>query len=415
MDVVFLSPAYPPEMAQFTRGLAEVGARVHGVGDAPLAALPQAVRRHLSSYLHVPAILDADDVVERVVAWLDGARPDRIEGLWEVVVALAARLRVRLGVPGMSPEVVAGFRDKVEMKRRVAAHGVRVPRAIRARTVSAIRAFAKDEGYPLILKPVDGAGSADTHRVDDPTDLDRVLHAVAALPEVSVEAFVEGDEYTYETLTIGGKPAYESVSRYLPNTLDARRNEWISPVIVALRDLDDPALSEGVAMGRGGARGAVDGHGLHPHGVVPRRGSRRGSGRGDLRRGRRPAPPGANMVDLMNYASDVDLFREWARAVVHGQIALDGAARPYNAAIVFKRAVGEGRIRSVEGLDAFVAKHRPHIARVDLLARRCAPPQLAADLPVGRQPGRAPPRSRGHPRDGAGGGGDHPAVRGVTG
>ena len=33
MRVVFLSPRYPPEMRQFTRGLAEVGAEVLGVGD----------------------------------------------------------------------------------------------------------------------------------------------------------------------------------------------------------------------------------------------------------------------------------------------------------------------------------------------------------------------------------------------
>jgi hypothetical protein len=77
-------------------------------------------------------------------------------------------------------------------------------------------------------------------------------------------------------------------------------------------------------------------------------------------------PPGANMVDLMNYANDVDLFRAWARAVVHG--TFDAApTRPWNAAIVFKRAVGHGRIRAIDGLDAFLARHPGCVARVDLL------------------------------------------------
>ena len=40
MDVVFLAPTYPPEMQQFCRGLAEVGARVYGVGDTPRSNLP---------------------------------------------------------------------------------------------------------------------------------------------------------------------------------------------------------------------------------------------------------------------------------------------------------------------------------------------------------------------------------------
>jgi hypothetical protein len=38
MRVVFLSPRYPLEMWQFTRGLAEVGAEVLGVGGGSLRA-----------------------------------------------------------------------------------------------------------------------------------------------------------------------------------------------------------------------------------------------------------------------------------------------------------------------------------------------------------------------------------------
>ena len=35
MDVLMLAPGYPGEMPHFTRGLAEVGAKVIGVGDQP--------------------------------------------------------------------------------------------------------------------------------------------------------------------------------------------------------------------------------------------------------------------------------------------------------------------------------------------------------------------------------------------
>ena len=40
MDVLMFSPGYPAEMPYFTRGLAEVGARVWGIGDQPAGALP---------------------------------------------------------------------------------------------------------------------------------------------------------------------------------------------------------------------------------------------------------------------------------------------------------------------------------------------------------------------------------------
>src|SRR6185436_13295264 len=134
MKVVFLAPNYPPEMQQYTRGLAEVGADVYGVGDAPQASLPTSLRQHLADYLQVPRILDEDDVILRVATWLRGREIDRVLGNWEVIVLTAARLRERFGMPGMSVDTVNGFRDKQLMKERVSAAGLRTPRSRRIRT-----------------------------------------------------------------------------------------------------------------------------------------------------------------------------------------------------------------------------------------------------------------------------------------
>jgi hypothetical protein len=69
MRVVFLSPRYPNEMRQFTRGLAEVGVEVLGVGDGhPDPEL----RRYLADYLEVPSLTDEDDLIRRVRSWLHG-------------------------------------------------------------------------------------------------------------------------------------------------------------------------------------------------------------------------------------------------------------------------------------------------------------------------------------------------------
>src|SRR5688500_7432369 len=69
MDVIFLSPGYPAEMAHYTRGLAEVGARVWGVGDSHPQALPEHARKALAGYLQVPRIMDEQDVIARVREW----------------------------------------------------------------------------------------------------------------------------------------------------------------------------------------------------------------------------------------------------------------------------------------------------------------------------------------------------------
>jgi hypothetical protein len=76
--------------------------------------------------------------------------------------------------------------------------------------------------------------------------------------------------------------------------------------------------------------------------------------------------PGAVSVDIMNYACDLDTFRGWAEAVCHGRLG-QPIERRYNAAVIFKRAQGSGRIREIEGLEHLVARYRPHIVRIDLL------------------------------------------------
>src|SRR5688572_28793189 len=194
MKVVFLAPSYPPEMQQYTRGLAEVGATVYGVGDQPVGALPAQVKQHLSDYLQVPRLLDEDDVVNRVHAWMRGREVDRVLANWEVMVLTAARLRERFGVPGMRVDTVRGFRDKQIMKERVAAAGLRVPRALRIRTAAEARAGAERIGYPLVLKPIAGAGSADTFKVSSPQELEDVLKKTQHVQEASLEEFVDGDE-----------------------------------------------------------------------------------------------------------------------------------------------------------------------------------------------------------------------------
>src|SRR5271156_2823097 len=99
MNVVFLAPHYPPEMEQYTRGLAEVGARVFGVGEPPASGLPRNLKAALADYLQVPRVMDEDDVIARVSAWLKGRQVDRVLANWEPLVILAARLRERFGVP----------------------------------------------------------------------------------------------------------------------------------------------------------------------------------------------------------------------------------------------------------------------------------------------------------------------------
>ncbi len=360
MDVIFLSPGYPPEMVHYARGLAEVGARVWGVGDSHVHALPEIVRRSLAGYLQVPRIMDEADVVERVRAWVRGRNIDRVEAQWEPLVILAAKLREALGVPGMSVDTVLGFRDKQLMKERVKAAGLRVPYSFRVSSHPDARAAAEKIGFPVCVKPIAGAGSADTYRVNDAAELERVLQLTRHVPEVSVEEFVEGEEFTYDTVSIDGIPAYENVAKYIPRPLEARSNEWVSPIVCTVRELNQPHVRRGIELGRQVLKALNMGTGFtHMEWYLKANGE---VVFGEI--GCRPG--GAHLVDQMNYTSDIDLFREWARAVCWKSFEAR-TDRKYNCAIVFKRAMGEGRIRAIDGLRSYLDQYGRHVVWENLL------------------------------------------------
>lgn len=345
--VVYLSPSHPAEMIGFVRGLAEVGVGVWGVGDTPRENLPASVKPYLVDYLAVPRILDEADVLDRVSGWLRGMSVDRVLTHWEPLVMLAARMRERWGVPGMSVEAARRFRDKELMKARLREVGLRVPRSRRVRSAAEARGAAEEIGFPLVLKPIAGAGCADTYALGGKTELEEALRLMGNVAEASCEEYVEGDELTFDTICLRGRPVMENVSRYLPKPLEASKVEWLSPMSVSVRDLARPDLASGIALGRA----VIDALGVDD-GFTHMEWYRTPSGEavfGEIacRAG------GAGLVDQMNYTCDSDFYREWARVVAWGHFEAS-VERKYNVALVFKRARGWGHITAITGLGDFM-------------------------------------------------------------
>lgn len=354
MRVLLLSPGYPLEMIGFARGLAEVGAQVWGVGDTPREELPGHVRPALVDYLTVPRILDEHDVMNRVSDWLRGKSIDRVLTNWEPLVLLAARLRERWQMPGMSIDTVRAFRDKELMKERLRSAGLRVPASARVRTADEARAAAEAIGYPVVLKPIAGAGCADTYAVGSRGELEAVLPRLGGLAEASCEEYIDGEELTYDTICMRGKPVMENVSLYVPKPLEASKAEWISPISISVRDLTQPRASSGVALGRA----VLDTLGMQD-GFTHMEWFRKPSGEavfGEIA----CRPGGAGLVDQMNYTCDADFYREWARVSCWGHFEAD-VTRKYNVAIVFKRARGWGHVTRIEGLHEWLRMCGPWV------------------------------------------------------
>jgi biotin carboxylase len=360
LNVLMISPGYPAEMAFFTRGLSQAGADVIGLGDQSPEALPATARDALAHYVQVGSLAAEDQVAATVRDLARRLRIDLVECLWEPYMILAARLREELGLPGLTVQQTLPFRDKEQMKQLLDAAGLRTPWHVAAGTVADVWAAAERVGFPLIVKPIDGAGSADTYRADSAADLDAILPMVRHVPQVSVEEFIDAEEFTYDTICAGGRVLFENICQYHPRPLLTKMHEWISPITMALRDLDEPGLQGGRELGAAVLRvlGFRDGF---THMEWYRKAD------GEVVFGEIGArPPGARTVDVMNYATDTDLFAAWAHAVTHGRIP-QPVERRYNAASIFKRASGAGRITRYEGLDQLLAEYGEHVAALELL------------------------------------------------
>ena len=354
MNVLLISPGYPADIPEFARGLAACGARVYGVGDQHVGSLPELVRRSLSEYVQVSSLWDSGRVVAELQEQLRGHQLDRIECLWEPGVILAAELRDHFGVAGLSVEHAQLFRDKEAMKVALDKAGIRTPRHVAVDSVAGCWAAVEEIGFPIILKPIDGAGSADTYRVASREELRAVLPRLRHVPKISVEEFIDGEEYTFDTITIDGEIAYYNIAWYRPRPLIARSNEWISPQVIALRDVDGPDLAGGVQMGIDVIKALQ-----FDTGFTHMEWYRKADGEvvfGEI--GGRP--PGAYQVDQMKYACDFDVFKAWGQAITQGRIE-ERFERRYNVATIFKRARGVGRITLIEGTEALQARFGEHV------------------------------------------------------
>jgi len=235
MNVLMISPGYPAEMEFFARGLAAAGASVIGVGDQPVESVPAIARDALAHYIPVGSLAAGKAVAATVRELARRVRIDRVECLWEPYMMLAARLRQELYLPGLTVAQTVPFRDKERMKQLIDAAGLRTPGHEATETVAGVWAAAERLGFPLIVKPIAGAGSADTYRADSAGELDAILPMLRHVPRVSVEEFVDAEEFTYDTICADGRVLFENICWYLPRPLLTKPHERISPIQVALR------------------------------------------------------------------------------------------------------------------------------------------------------------------------------------
>lgn len=345
MHVIFVEPAFPYNQREFPRALAAVGAKVTAIGEAPIEALDAELKSWLYAYEQVPSVVHEPSLlaaVERVQArgWVD-----RLEATIEAHIMPAARVREARGIPGTSVQTSYLCRDKPAMKEALRQGGIPCAQSTGTDDADEVRAFARQIGYPLIIKPRDAAGAAGTWRVDDDDRLEEVLveSGVAQGIPVAVEEFIEGHEGFFDTITVGGRIVHHFITHYYPGVLEAMRTRWISPQFIATNRTDAEGYDEVKSMGRK----VIDLLGIGTsathmewfYGPKGLKFSEIGC-----------RPPGVGAWDLYCAGNDLDVYKEWAMAVVHGRPGAEPSRR-FSAGLINLRPDRDGTIAGYEGLD----------------------------------------------------------------
>jgi formate-dependent phosphoribosylglycinamide formyltransferase (GAR transformylase) len=346
VNVIFVEPAFPANQREFVRGLAEAGANVIGIGERPADWLDGDLRAWMLHYQQIPNVTHVGALVEAVRFAQSKVWVDALESTIESHTMAAAHAREACGIPGTSVRTAFLCRDKPAMKEALRAVGIPTAQSTGASTAAEVREFVASVGYPIILKPRAAAGASGTSRVDSDAELDRALAELGATgaAEIAVEEFVEGHEGFYDTISIDGHPAYDFISHYYPNVLEAMRERWISPQFIATNRVD--SVQDYAEVRELGLR-AIEALGIgtsatHMEWFFGPKGLRFSE------IGCRP--PGVRAWDLYAAGNDIDIYREWANAIVHHTVERQ-LSRRRAAGIVALRPDRDGTISHYEGVD----------------------------------------------------------------
>jgi biotin carboxylase len=352
-NVIFVAPFALDATIRFVRPAASMsGVRLGIIAQEPLERLPQDLQARIAAHYQVEDATNAAqlEVAVRHIAKGWGGEIDCLIAILEQLQVPVAEVRARLGVPGLSVEAAHNFRDKSRMKNVLRAHGLPCAQHKLCAHATEARSFADQIGFPIVVKPPAGAGARNTFRVQSLAELDGFLKSapIQANDPVLLEEFILGEEFSFDTVTLNGKHLFHSIGCYAPTPLDVLQNPWIQWVVYLPRRIDGP---EYAAIRTHGPR-ALDALGLNT-GLTHMEWFRRRDGSIAISEVA-ARPPGAQFTTLMSYAHDKDMYAAWVELMVFDRF--DVPERKYATGAAYLRGQGQGRVKSIRGLEAAQAE-----------------------------------------------------------
>jgi biotin carboxylase len=269
-------------------------------------------RDSIDEFFYVRRDMPLDDIRKGAAFVARREYLDRIVALDDFDVETAAMLREYLHVAGMGETTARGFRDKLAMRSRARAAGIRCPDFVHLLNDDAINQWTARAGPPWVMKPRSQAAAIGIRKIHSNDELWNAIHAAGdARSEYLLEQFVPGDVFHVDSLMFDGNVVFASASRY-----------GSPPMSVAHEG--------GIFVTRTLPEGDADAAELRKMNaaVLTAFGLQRGVSHTEFIRARdgrlyfletSARVGGAFIVDVVEAATGVNLWREWARLEVAGE------------------------------------------------------------------------------------------------
>lgn len=232
---------------------------------------------------------------------------DRVVALDDFDVEKGALVRETFRIPGMGQTTARFFRDKLAMRMRAAAEGIRVPAFSSLFHDQSITDFINSTEGPWLVKPRSEASATGIRKVHNIDEAWQVIHALGERRhEYLIEQFKPGRVYHVDSLSVEGKPVFSRASRYLATPMEVSHGGGVfrtvtlspdDPDSIALREINDRVMTafrmQSSASHSEFIRGDHDGE-LYFLETASRVG-------------------GAHIAEMVEAASGVNLWREWAK------------------------------------------------------------------------------------------------------
>jgi hypothetical protein len=313
VNVIFFSPNFPQSSIEFCDRLQRSGATVLGIGDEPFHVLNNRLKGCLTEYYRVGQMESYEDVLRAVAFFtFKYGKIDRFESLNEHWLEMEATVRTDFNITGIKLDFVDNIKQKSRMKDYFRAAGVNVVECIKGPDLEAAREFVARVGYPVIVKPDQGAGASFTYKVDNDAYLAELIATKPMHVPFIIEKFIDGIILTYDGLVNRDGQVVFAASHEFDQSIMEVVNHDDHLFYFCLKDIDPKVAAAGQRFLK-----SLDLRERFFH--IEFFKSRQDGELYALEINMRP--PGAWMTDAINFSYNMDVYSEWANMVVHNKVS----------------------------------------------------------------------------------------------